>query len=65
MKIMILYPPESRVLDIAWAFEECGYEVTSYEENVMTCYESRVEAERTCDRLEQRIREEGVEACFS
>lgn len=65
MKIMILYSPESRALDIAWAFEECGYEVTSYEENVMTCYESRAEAERTCDRLEQRIREEGVEACFS
>lgn len=65
MKIMIVYSPESRASDIAWAFEECGYEVTEYKKIVKTYYESAAETGRVSQELEQQIREEGIGACFS
>lgn len=62
---MIVYSRESRASDIAWAFEEVGYEVVEYEENVKTFYGNMVEAEQVYHKLEQRIRKERAEACFS
>lgn len=65
MRMMIVYAPETKGSDIAWAFTECGYDVMEYKELIKTYYSDLGKREEVTACLEQTIRSKGIEICFS